>query len=174
MDIKRTAQFLRALAWIGAALVVGRPLLGWSDSLGLFATVSEVHFARVLSGPAPQGFVLILLMFPPYVSIAWGLVQLAAFCTHIALEQHFTRNAVRMLARLGWAIVAAALLLPMTRLLALAWIDDLSFGAIFQTVLRLPALMSMMMGAIFGIIIIIFSSLLEKSVQLQDENSSFI
>ena len=114
------------------------------------------------------------VLFPPFACVAFGLVQLAGFCGHLAREEHFTRAAARSLARLGWAVIAAAVLLPVTRVVALVWLNAFGVWSLIIAALRLPTLMSVTMGLIFGTIIVIFSALLDKSIRLQDENSSFV
>jgi hypothetical protein len=174
MSIKRLALFLRALAWLGALLVMVRPFIGWSGASGLLGGISDPAVTAVFAGPLPARILPTVLLLPPYLSIAWGLAQLARFCACLAREEHFTRVAARSLARVGWSIVAAALLLPLTRLIALSLIDGMSFAAVVHATLRLATILPITMGLIFGTIIIIFSALLDKSVQLQDENSSFV
>ncbi len=154
MELKRIALVLRGLALTGAAIVLTRPF-----------TIADAALPLI-----PQ----IALSLPPYLCIAWGLLRLAGFSGHVAREQHFTRAAARSLMPIGWAILAAAVLLPMTRLIALFYTRDASLAEMLTIALRPPTVISVTMGLIFGTIIVLFSALLEKSVQLQDENSSFV
>lgn len=174
MEIRSLALMLRALAWLGAILILLRPLLGQGDGIEALMVAVSRSVADGQAGPFAQ-WLLLAMLLPPFLAVAWGLVQLAHFCGRLAQGEAFSRGAANMLTRIGWSVIAAAVLLPASRLLATAYVGSAQpFWQLLAETVRPGTLLSVTMGLIFGMIIIIFSGLLEKSVEIHEENARFI
>jgi len=175
MSLQSLAVTLRLLTWMGAILVVLMPALAWlGPADGLLATRSALLAATSADGSASRALFAALL-FPPYVAVAWGLVQLSGFCSRLAQGDHLSRAAATALKRFGWSLVAASLLLPITRLAARALLTE-SAGILdlAQGLLRTTPLLATALGLILGLIVVVFAAILEQAKELAEENARFV
>lgn len=172
---RRLAVLLRALTWIAAALVVAMPLAAWvSPDHGAGAPAPRALLAELFEDSAGSWIVLALI-FPPYLSVSWGLVQLSGFCARLSRGAHFSKAAAASLKRFGWSLVAAALLLPFTRLLAHAYtMQGEGLWELSQAVLRTLPVLASALGLILGLIAIIFAEILNQATDIAEENARFV
>jgi hypothetical protein len=175
MTIRSLAVTLRILTWMGAILVVLMPALAWlGPADGLLATRNALLAASSENGDGNR-LLFAALLFPPYVAVAWGLVQLSGFCDRLARGDHFSRAAATALKRFGWSLVAASVLLPVTRLAARAYLSDgTGLWDLVQGLLRTMPLLATALGLIVGLIVIVFASILEQAKALAEENARFV
>jgi hypothetical protein len=163
---------LRILTWIGAALVLLMPILAW-----LFPNngLSALH-AAFPGGASDMGsrLPLLVLLMPPYLLVAWGMVQLSGFCTKLARGDHFSHAAAVALKRFGSALIAAAVLLPIGRTAAWAYaIDFANWSNALHGALRPMPILATAMGLILGMIVVVFAAILEQATELAEENARF-
>ncbi len=171
MPIQRLATLLRALTWAAALLVVALPPLtrsGWYQS----ATRAAGDLPIGTEGP---GLLALAVAMPPFLAVAWGLVRLAGFCRQLARGHHFSQSAAHALRGFGWSLVIAASLLPVTRTITLAFTTQVeNWRELLTLPWRAPPLLATAIGLIFGLIMIVFATILEQAKQLADENASFV
>jgi hypothetical protein len=174
MHYSSLALLLKLLSWVGAALVLLMPLLAW-----LFPNPGLVAYPGILASGAAGDFAvrlsILLLTMPPYLLVAWGLVQLSGFCTKLARGNHLSRAAAAALKRFGSALVAAAVMLPVTRIAVRAYaIDIAGWSDVLHGMLRPLPILATAMGLIVGLIVIVFAAILEQATVLAEENARFV
>lgn len=150
---------LRLLTWAAALLVLAVPVVTMDSG----ATRLDRHPASVLMG------------MPPFLIVAWGLVQLSGFYRGVERGEPFTGAAVLALRRFGWALVAAAMLLVPCRALAL-YIDlqPLQPGGWIALLGRPQAWIASALGAVVGLIAVVFARVLDRAAEIAEENASFL
>jgi hypothetical protein len=164
MSIPKLAAVLRGLTWAAALLVVVLPPL----------TRSGAGFVAAGGAPGNEPLAIAMLM-PPYLVIAWGLIQLSGFCRQLARGAHFSESAARALLRFGWSLTLAACLLPVTRGIAMAVTYQPANAAEWGALLwRAPPLLASAIGLVMGLIMIVFAAILRQAKLLADENASFV
>jgi hypothetical protein len=115
------------------------------------------------------------LIFPPYLCVGWGLVQLSGFCSRLAKGDHFSKAAASAVRRFGWSLVAAAVALPLSRLAANAFVmGSAELPDLFATMLRAMPILATALGLILGLIAVVFASILEQAADLAEENARFV
>lgn len=169
MSNQNLARLLRALTWLGAALLLLMPTLTW---------LTRVEAWPGLRGAIPEGgagdLVVLALLSPPFVLVAWGLVQLSGFCSKLERGDHFSRAAANALQRFGWALVAAAALLPFSRIAVRAYAMGGGWDAVALGFFRTMPVLATAMGLILGLIVIVFAAILEQATALAEENARFV
>lgn len=168
----RLASILRRVLWAAILLVVLAPSLGW-----LVPDIARGLPAMLLGGadlPAAHRLIGLAIAMPPFLVVAFGLAQLQAFCRRVGDRRMFSRAAATALRRLGWALLAASLLLPLSRI-GLWWL--LGGGAAPQSLgdwmMLLPALV-VAIGVTFGLVFILFAAVLDEAARLAEENAGFV
>lgn len=157
--LSRLASLLQALVWFAILLLVLMPSAAWL--LGLTAS------ARGMDQPLIERVVIWAIAMPPYLLVAFGLTQLAAFCRGIRTQRFFTLEAMKGLQRFGWSLLAASLFYLPSRLMPV-WLGltDVALGP-------LPFL-APTLGVIFGLVFVAFANVLSEASRLADENASFV
>lgn len=175
MMIQNLAVVLRLLTWGGALLVVVLPVLPWLGTPADLPAVPAASLPSAFNGTNAQRLLVIAMLLPPYVSVAWGLIQLSSFCVRLSRGEHFSRAAATALKHFGWSIIAAAALLPVTRIAAMAYVRPPDYWWEFlPVVLRVVPLLAMALGLIVGLIVIVFALVLKQATALAEENASFL
>ena len=107
MPNRTLAVALRLLTWVAAALVVLIPTYAWiGPGDGALAGRSP-PLASLLDGSGWHDRLAVLaLIFPPYLCVGWGLIQLSSFCGRLAKGEHFSKAASTAVRRFGWSLVA--------------------------------------------------------------------
>lgn len=163
--LMRLACGLRATVWLGIALLLVVPTLGWFEPSAGIGLMPRLRPAEL--DPATKWLAFVLAM-PPYLVVALGLGQLDLFCRRIRDARLFTAAAAATLRRFGLSLLLASALLPLSR--AAVWL------AVADTGLPLPTLpiLAAAMGALFGLLLVLFAGVLGESARLADENASFV
>ena len=157
MQMDSLAARLRLLTWLAALLVLAVPLLTARGAAGATAVQAAALAASL----------------PPFLLVAWGMLQLSGFCRHLAEGDHFSLSAAQALRRFGRALVAAAVLLVPCRVVAL--LLELGSGWMGSAQLWRPGtLLAAALGAVIGLIVIVFARILEEAAELAEENASFL
>jgi hypothetical protein len=160
---------VRIAIWSGIILLVLTPTANW-----LLAGVAEPGAGlRSMSLSTPQRVVGWLMVMPPYLIVALGLAQLAGFCRRIEQRQTFTTAGVKAVRRFGWALIAAAAVLPITRLAVRTTVlADVALGP--GLLAGILWILPVAIGAVFGAVFVTFAAVLAEAVRLADENERFI
>jgi Protein of unknown function (DUF2975) len=173
MSNRSLAVMLRTLTWVGAFLVVLMPTLAWLGPHDSVSVGPTALLAPALDAGTRQLALAILL--PPYLVVAWGLVQLSGFCSRLARGDHFSQAATTALKRFGWSLIAAAVLLPPSRLAVRAYVmDTASWWEVLHGMLRTIPVLAVALGLILGLIMIVFAAILAQATELAEENARFV
>lgn len=165
---------LRTLTWMGALLVVLMPTLAWLGAPDGVAGAGSGVLAPALEERDVARHLALAIVLPPYLAVAWGLVQLSGFCGRLARREHFSRAATTALKRFGWSLIAAAILLPVSRLALRAYVLDATWAELAQSMLRTIPVLALALGLILGLIMIVFAAILEQATALAEENARFV
>lgn len=168
MSNLRLAPTLKVLTWIGAGLLLLMPVLTWLSRSDAWPGFRGNFPAAGVGDP-----IVLLLLSPPFVLVAWGLVQLSGFCSKIERGEQFSRAAAVALQRFGWSLVAASALLPLTRIAVRAYLFG-DWAAVAQSFARTMPVLATAMGLILGLIVIVFAAILEQATALAEENARFV
>jgi hypothetical protein len=172
MSNRNLAATLRVLTFLGALLVVLMPTLGW---LGAHQGMVGPRQETLGQGVAASREVALAIVLPPYLIVAWGLVQLSGFCNRLGRGDHFSRAASTALKRFGWSLIAAAVVLPISRLALRAYMTEVfNWWELFAGVFRTLPVLASALGLIVGLIMIVFAVVLEQATELAEENARFI
>lgn len=160
MQMQKLAGHLRLLTWLAACLVLAIPALTSQNN--------------IVAGADGRLIPLVLAM-PPFVAVAWGLLQLSSFYNQLAQGRQFTHIAAGGLRRFGWALITAALILLPCRTIALLydW-HGTGLAGIAAALWRPPPLLATALGAIIGLITIVFARILDQATEIAEENASFL
>lgn len=160
MRLERLAGRLRLLTWAAALLVLALPALSWDG--------------QAAAEPGADAWRLALAT-PPYLAVAWGLLQLSGFYRRLAQGEQFTPAAAAGLRRFGLGLLAAALLLLPCRILAILYRAPMAdLASLVEAVLRPVPVAATALGAILGLILIVLARLLDQATEIAEENASFL
>lgn len=168
--LPRLAARLRLLVWLGIVMLAAMPALVW-----LASDLAPRWGQATALWTGGDRLIALLLTAPPYWMAALGLAQFLGFCRTVAAEAVFTPAAAESLRRFGWALIAAALLLPPSRLGLWAYIG-------FEAVVEASAwgrvnigqiILSSGIGLVIGLAVLVFAGILREATRLADENASF-
>lgn len=169
-------RFMRrseAAIWLAVLLVVVIPTLNWLVP-GLWR--GPVAQAAGLAGPesATQGAALAgwALAMVPLGILAYGLAQVAVFLRRVRNGKSFTREAADCIWRLGLALLVAAVLLPVARVLAVKLLDVRPSGQAAGGLLAPGALIFALAAVGLGMLVV--AKVLRRAVALAEENSRFV
>jgi hypothetical protein len=160
---------VRIAIWTGVALLLLTPTVNWL----LPGLIDPSAGLRPLVLTMPQRVTGWLLAMPPYVIVALGLAQLAGFCRRIEQRQTFSSAGVDAVRRLGWSLIAAAAVLPITRLVLRSTVladAALGPGPLAGVLWILPVAI----GVVFGAVFVTFAAVLAEAVRLAEENERFV
>ena len=159
--LARLATLLRALVWIAIVLTLALPSLNW--------------FGVRLGPAADMGLadrtVAWGLAIAPFAVVAVGLGQLLGFCRHLRDRGVFTAAAATALGRMGLAMIAGSVLLPLSRLgldVYLGMPRAMAVGRV-AVVLELGFI-----GVMLGLVFVAFAAVLREAARLAEENASFV
>jgi hypothetical protein len=163
---------LRALTWIAAVLVLLIPTLIWLGPRGSALVARAVLLTPEFDVADGSRLLLLAMVVPPYLVVAWGLVQLAGFCDRLARGEHFSRAAARAMKRFGWSLIASAALLPVCQLATRVYQKGaLSGPDLVHGLLGSLPVLAMALGLVMGLIIIVFAAILRQATVLAEENA---
>jgi hypothetical protein len=170
----RLADWLRALTWAAIVLVLLLPTLNWlvPSLAGAAGVLRHVDLAL------PERVIAWALAMPPYLAAAIGLGQLLGFCRSLRHGHVFTEAAATALRWLGWSLIAASLVLPVSRVALGLYVGQLVASQALPVELR-PLLGAVMlvavgMGFVFGLLFVVFASVLREARMIAEENASFV
>lgn len=169
-DLPRLATRLRLLVWLGIILLVTMPALVW------LASDLAPRWGQVTADWTwGDRLIAFLLTAPPYWVAALGLAQFLGFCRTVAAAAVFTPAAVKSLRRFGGALIAAALLLPPSRLGLWVYIgfEAGTEASAWGRVNIGQIVLSSGIGLVIGLAVLVFASILREATRLADENASF-
>lgn len=168
--LARLAGRMQLLVWIGITLLGLIPVTVWFDP------DLTVRWGQLtVTWTVADRLIALALTLPPYVMAALGLAQLLHFCRAAQQDRVFTISAARSLRRFGWALIAAALLLPVSRVSVWFFIG-------FETLATAPGwgrinigqiALSSGIGLVLGLVLLAFGSILHEATRLAEENASF-
>jgi hypothetical protein len=167
--LTRLAGALRFLVWLSIALVLLLPTLNWL----LPDLPGGPALARHASLAGSERLFAWAIAMPPYLVAAIGLAQLALFCQRLRARGAFTREAAVALSRLGWSLMAAALLLPLSRFALGAYLAPLAEAA-GRPMVGVLLLLAIGLGFLFGLVFVVFAAVLREATTLAEENASFV
>jgi hypothetical protein len=169
-QLPRLANRLRLLVWIGIVMLIILPSLVWLDP-----DVKSRWPGDNLEWTPLDRIIAASLSLPPMLMAAFGLGRLLAFCRSVREGRVFTEEAADSLRGFGKAVIAAALLLPLSRLAVWAYIGSLPIKAAFwgRLVFGQVALTSGV-GLAVGLALIVFGAILREATRIADENASFL
>jgi len=166
------AGLMFAFGGLGILLLILVPTLAWFGPMPGMPNAGVVPTRRVELPPGQEVLGWLLAM-PPYLAVALGLGQLMAFCRRLRDRRVFSGAAASALRRFGWSLLAASLLLPLSRASLLVLVggfpDSLHFGMAGVVLAMFVAL-----GATFGLIFVVFAAILGEAARLADENAAFV
>jgi len=163
LRLSRLADLLRLAALAAVVLLLGIPLLGIAAPEGL---LQGLAFRPVAGLPAGPRLLAGLLLALPFLAAAAGFAALYGFAARLQAAEIFTTAAATALRRLGSLLLAAALLLPPSRLAA-GWIAGLPLAG--------PGvLLGTAAGAAFGLVVLAFAAVLAEARRVAEENAAFI
>jgi hypothetical protein len=167
--LPQLALRVRIAIWTGIALLLLTPMVNWL----LPGIMESGPGSRLVSLPMSQRVIGWLLVMLPYAIVALGLAQLAGFCQRIEQRQTFTSAGVSAVRRLGWSLIAAAAVLPVTRLV-LRWtvLADAAPGP--GLLAGISWILPVAIGAVLGAVFVTFAAVLAEAVRLAEENERFV
>jgi hypothetical protein len=175
MSNRRLAVILRVLTWIGAVLVVLMPTLMWAGPHDGIEAARGPLLPILRAGDTSQRLAALALFLPPYLIVAWGLIQLSGFCGRLTRGEHFSRAAASALKRFGWSLIGAAALLPLSRVIVWAYVmDGTGWHDLLHAALRTMPLLASALGLLLGSIVIVFASILKQATEIAEENARFV
>lgn len=167
--LNRLFGVLRVLVWLAIALLLALPALTWLEP-GPFA-LPRANLARA-DLAADQRMVAWLIAMPPYLAVALGFGQLLGFCRRVRDGAVFTAAAALALRRLGWSLVLAAVLLPLSR-----GALGLAMPSLAMPGLAMPGpavLLAVAVSATLGLVFVAFAAILGAATELAEENARFV
>lgn len=116
-----------------------------------------------------------LIMLIPVASASWGLLKLGDFGRRVGRSGPFDGSGATALSQAGISLLAAAMLLPPTRILA-AWVGQTgtSFTAAFSAALTMPSVLAVFVGVALGLTLLVLAATLRQSIALLEENRAFV
>lgn len=171
-SLSRLALLLFVLCGIGIALLILVPTFAWFGPIPGMWGAGPAPFRRAALAPG-QEVVGWLLALPPYVAVALGLGQLMAFCHRLRDRRVFSGDAAAALRRFGWSLLAASLLLPLSRASLLVLVGGLA-DAVHLGLAGATLVMFVALGATFGLVFVVFAAILSEAARLADENAAFV
>lgn len=173
LKLTRMTLLLQAVAWLGIALLILLPTVNW---IGPWLTGGGGAEARraVASGDRVLAW---LMVIPPYAVVALGLYQVTRFCRTVRHSQVFTVAAVTALRRFGWSLIAGSLLFPVSRLAVVLYINGGTWPAVTAqagAAVGLQFLLYVAIGVMFGLVLVVFATILGEASRLAEENASFV
>jgi DUF2975 family protein len=175
MDSRSLALLLRGLTWVGAVLVLLMPSLMWLAPHAGTLGARNILLVPPLDAGDGSRPLLLAIVLPPYLVVAWGLVQLSGFCDRLARGDHLSRAAAIALKRFGWSLIASAALLPISRFALCAYLlSPVSGWELVHGLVRPLPVLAMALGLILGLIMIVFAAILEQATALAEESARFV
>lgn len=171
--LTRMTLLLQAVAWLGIALLLLLPTLNWIGP-GLTGGVGA-EARRALAGS--ERLLAWLLVMPPYAAVALGLFQVTRFCRTVRQSQVFTTAAVAALHRFGWSLIVGSLLFPISRLAFAVYLAGGAWPAVTAqagAAVGLLFLLYVAIGVLFGLVLVVFATILGEASRLAEENASFV
>lgn len=113
-----------------------------------------------------------LASLAPAAVLTYGLVQLARFFRKVRGGNAFTVSAAAAIGRLGWSLLAAAVVVPASRALVvtgLARVDDA-----YQAAAHLAPGPVVITLAVLGVAMLAVGKVLREAAAMADENASFV
>lgn len=164
------ARRLRVLVWLGIVLLVAAPGLNWLDPA---LAERAPHFAGVWT--VADRLAAWAIAAPPMLVVAVGLGQLLPFCRRVEEERVFTHAAADCIRRFGWAVIAAAVLFPLSRLAIGHYLGgDPTSAVAWWRLAGGQALMATAVGLALGLALLVFGAILREATRLAEENASFL
>lgn len=153
--LDRLIAILQLLVWLAIAMLLVLPTLKWLEATG--------------------GTVAWLLALPPYLAVVLGLGELLRFCRAARHHGVFTKPATRALQRFGWSLIAGSALMPISRLVLAWWLGAgaVEAGRAFAP-LGPAVLLAIALGAMFGLVLVVFAAILGEASRLAEENAGFV
>lgn len=108
----------------------------------------------------------------PAAVLTYGLAQLASFFRRVRHGHAFTLTAAAAIARLGWSLLAAALVVPIARAVIVTAIGGAGPGS--QVAAHLAPGPAVITLAVLGVAMLAFGKVLREAAALADENASFL
>jgi len=117
-----------------------------------------------------------VISIPPYLVVAVGLAQMTLFSRRLQNQRVFSRVAALALRRFGYSLMIGAALTPLSRLcLTLYQPHILALTRpLFPGVVPPGLLVATALGVTFGLIFVLFASVLDEATRVVEENAGFI
>ncbi len=177
LRLRSLARRARICVWAAVLLLLAVPTVAWllpeASSLLLGGQRATQVAARELPPLLRLGGWLLSL--PPFLATAWGLGQFLAFCRQAEEGRVFTAAVAKAIRRMGGALIAASVLLPVSRagLRASGILGAESVGGIALTGGLLPVL-PVVVGLTLGLVFLALGTVLTEAVRLSEENERFV
>lgn len=108
----------------------------------------------------------------PAVVLAFGLAQLAFFFRRVRRGDAFARGAANGVRRLGWSLLAAAIAVPLARMVVMSVLGaQTALDYVLAHLAPGPAVITL---AVLGVAMLAFGKVMERAAELAEENASFL
>jgi len=177
--LRSLARRARVCIWLAVLLLLALPTLTWL-SPELLSPVLEsrrglANAARDLS-PFLRA-VGWLVTLPPFLVAAWGLAQFLAFCRLAEEGRVFTAAVAQAIRRMGAALIAASVLLPLSRVALRATGVVEASGVLGGGPALLGGaapLLPIAVGVALGCVFLALGAVMTEAVRLSEENERFV
>lgn len=175
--LRSLALRTRVCVWVAALLLLAVPTVAW---LAPEASSPLLGGQRAVQAAARELTPLLRLAgwslsLPPFLVTAWGLGQFLAFCRQAEKGRVFTVVVATAIRRMGGALVAASVLLPVSRaaLLGSGILGTESIGGVALPGGLVPVL-PVMIGVTLGLVFLALGAVMTEAVRLSEENERFV
>lgn len=173
-ELARAAARSEWAVWIAVIAMFTTITLAW-----LVPPLTDAYVGVRLgmgSNPIPltlEGRIgLWLASIAPAAVLTYGLIQLASFFRRARGGDAFTSTAAAAVGRLGWSLLAAALVVPAARAVIIAGVAGATAGP--QVAAHFAPGPAVITLAVLGVAMLAFGKVLREAAEIADENASFL